>query len=1162
MKRFFNEESSSMKKVLLALLITLLPASALAWKLGISGSAPPSGTVFADVPLGAGGLVNGIAIEASGTKLIRSDVGGCWIWKVGATRWAPLVTTTSMPPGVPNVDNGLDCFEIAYAKSNPNHIYIHYGTTVYSSTNLGQTFTATALPANTVTSNGKVFSSATMAVDPINENVVYVGVPTVGVYFTTNGGTSWTLIASSSIASGGSVGGTPMANMPLFDPSSATTGGRTNGIFVQSYGVGVYHSTDAGVTWTLMPSSPVQVQFWAITSAGKLYTTSTGPNSASAFSGGVWTGFTTGLDTISEGPGMPAIDPTNETHVAMVGLGGSVSLSVDSGGHWSTPGPNTAVNYTGIGDIPWLGWAQGAGGTNRFCDCTQAAFDQTGTNTLYATMGIGVMHQNPTATNGVDPPWQFQSLGIEELVANVGVTPPGGSFLAATWDRPFFNSGPLLLTLYPAIYGPPGTPSVPIVAGWDLDYQAPNPAIVVGPANFNNHNYSGYSTDGGVNWNVFPVQTTPESLGAMSGGMAIDNAGDIATYGCGPSAYVAVSHDTGHSWINATSMPNSGWCFAFYLARHVIASDKVDPHTFYVFNQTNGFYRSTDGGVTWTLMHAPILCCGYDGFNATLKATPTRSGEIWFTGGSVTPGPHPVGEPFSRSQDGGATWATFGTDVQEVRFFGFGAPAPGRTNSALWLYGWVNCASSAIAVTCLPGLSGVQGGVFVSIDDMVSLRQVTNQFPANSMDAVKWITGDMNSWGRFYVGWTGTAFKSGVLPDAILKPIVSLQNVNTSVPAQATITWQTDLVGASNSVDYGLSTAYGSSASAPSGQSPSVTLTGLANFSLYHYRVRSGSSASMDLTFRTVNTVPPNAPTGLTATVVDDSSVNLNWSAATGDPQGVAGYKVYVGGVLRATLGNVLSTTVTGLEPNTSYSFTVSAFDATPNEGPQSAPALATTLPAGVTWVTTDQPNFTVAAGLTTTFAGLNVGASGTNKQTLACVQQGDMGGVTSVTMNGTPMTLVADSTAADLVFGPNTSGSQLYEAPHPAGATATFAVTLASLGPTNAAVGIQVGSLTTTHPSPVASGAALWATGLVLSPPVTIPSFGIAIMCVVSFGTIPTMPGTSAVWLNGTQDNYSVNSFPAFLFGGLAHLYSSGSQQPAVSGVNGFGQAVGVWQP
>jgi len=209
-----------------------------------------------------------------------------------------------------------------------------------------------------------------------------------------------------------------------------------------------------------------------------------------------------------------------------------------------------------------------------------------------------------------------------------------------------------------------------------------------------------------------------------------------------------------------------------------------------------------------------------------------------------------------------------------------------------------------------------------------------------------------------------------------------------------------------------------------------------------------------------------------------------------------------------------------------------------------------------------DQPNFTVAAGLTTTFAGLNVGASGTNKQTLACVQQGDMGGVTSVTMNGTPMTLVTDSTAADLVFGPNTSGSQLYEAPHPAGATATFAVTLASLGPTNAAVGIQVGSLTTTHPSPVASGAALWATGLVLSPPVTIPSFGIAIMCVVSFGTIPTMPGTSAVWLNGTQDNYSVNSFPAFLFGGLAHLYSSGSQQPAVSGVNGFGQAVGVWQP
>ena len=207
----------------------------------------------------------------------------------------------------------------------------------------------------------------------------------------------------------------------------------------------------------------------------------------------------------------------------------------------------------------------------------------------------------------------------------------------------------------------------------------------------------------------------------MGGSVAIDNSGDIATTGC--EAYLAVSRDTGHTWANATSMPNSGWCSnilgaAYFLDRHVVTADKVDPHTFYAYNINNGYYRSTDGGSTWTLMHAPILCCSFDQFNALLIVTPTRAGELWFTGGSVTPGPHPHAEPFLRSQDGGATWADFGADVQEVRTFSFAGPAPGRTNASLWLFGWVDCDSTAIAVSCLPGLSGVQGGVFVSIDDM------------------------------------------------------------------------------------------------------------------------------------------------------------------------------------------------------------------------------------------------------------------------------------------------------------------------------------------------------------------------------------------------------------------------------------------------------------
>ena len=56
-----------------------------------------------------------------------------------------------------------------------------------------------------------------------------------------------------------------------------------------------------------------------------------------------------------------------------------------------------------------------------------------------------------------------------------------------------------------------------------------------------------------------------------------------------------------------------------------------------------------------------------------------------------------------------------------------------------------------------------------------------------------------------------------------------------------------------------------------------------------------------------------------------------------------AGYRVYRGGVLNATLGNVLTYQNSGLTASTLYSYTVEAFDAAGNSSPQTAPATATT---------------------------------------------------------------------------------------------------------------------------------------------------------------------------------------------------------------------------
>ena len=74
---------------------------------------------------------------------------------------------------------------------------------------------------------------------------------------------------------------------------------------------------------------------------------------------------------------------------------------------------------------------------------------------------------------------------------------------------------------------------------------------------------------------------------------------------------------------------------------------------------------------------------------------------------------------------------------------------------------------------------------------------------------------------------------------------------------------------------------------------------------------------------------PDRRSTGLRSTGATATSVSLAWTAAT-DDVGVTGYDVYVAGT-QATTATSTSATVTGLTPDTQYSFTVRARDAAGN---------------------------------------------------------------------------------------------------------------------------------------------------------------------------------------------------------------------------------------
>jgi chitodextrinase len=89
------------------------------------------------------------------------------------------------------------------------------------------------------------------------------------------------------------------------------------------------------------------------------------------------------------------------------------------------------------------------------------------------------------------------------------------------------------------------------------------------------------------------------------------------------------------------------------------------------------------------------------------------------------------------------------------------------------------------------------------------------------------------------------------------------------------------------------------------------------------------------------DTEAPSVPQGLSATAVSDSQINLSWSAST-DNVGVTGYRIYRNGSLLTTVESPGYTDI-GLSAGTTYTYSVSAYDAGNNASDQSSPASATT---------------------------------------------------------------------------------------------------------------------------------------------------------------------------------------------------------------------------
>jgi len=171
-----------------------------------------------------------------------------------------------------------------------------------------------------------------------------------------------------------------------------------------------------------------------------------------------------------------------------------------------------------------------------------------------------------------------------------------------------------------------------------------------------------------------------------------------------------------------------------------------------------------------------------------------------------------------------------------------------------------------------------------------------------------------------------------------LAPLISAFTATPSVTATSgatsTLAWTTTLA-TTVSLDHGLG-----SQSATSSGSLTVNPTSTITYTLT--ATNANGTTTAQTTVNVNNGIPPSVPTGLGATAVSASEIDLVWASSTGGVGGVGGYQVFRGGTQIAT-ATLTSYQNTGLAASTAYTYSVSSFDLAGNVSVQSTATSATT---------------------------------------------------------------------------------------------------------------------------------------------------------------------------------------------------------------------------
>ena len=251
------------------------------------------------------------------------------------------------------------------APTNSSVIYGVWNAYGYRSTDKGKSFHKIALPRVHSRANDKNFAGGIervmgpkMAIDPANPNVVWVsGDMADGLWRTNDGGATWEQKTQIPQPNDGTSSKTNLGPyLIVFDQSSPVVGGQTQGIYVASYGHGLFHSADAGATFRFIPGAPTAFRRITCDQLGRVWISdvSTTTTPIRKYENGVWSSYgVPGVRVVEV-----AVNPGNPAHI--IGLSNSLAViqSKDNGASWSHwfghTNPATSRTIATATDVPWL----------------------------------------------------------------------------------------------------------------------------------------------------------------------------------------------------------------------------------------------------------------------------------------------------------------------------------------------------------------------------------------------------------------------------------------------------------------------------------------------------------------------------------------------------------------------------------------------------------------------------------------------------------------------------------------------------------------------------------------------------------------------------------------------------------------------------------------